>query len=401
MLFNALKKSGSSINSSHDLLQQISYGNLSIAGVSITPETAMRYAPVYACIKVLQETVGQLPFFLYEKKGNNKLHAQDHPLYPLLKVAPNDFQTSQEWREMIVAHLCLRGNQYNWINRVGEKVVEYIPLNTDSVSVRQESDYTLKYDVRFKDGSSKTFDAKDILHFKIGSLDGITGRSIISQGRDSIGLGVAAQKYGSKLFTNGGRPSGLLSTEADLGPEKAKILSEEWEKTQGGENVSSTAVLWGGLKYDQIALSAGDAQFLETRKFQRSEIAGMFRVPPHLIGDLDKATFSNIEHQWLSFLNAGLESWFRRIESGIDHKLLKKSEQAKYYSQLKRNALLRGDTKARSEFYGKLFNIGVLNANEIRRLEDMNERSDEGGEEYYVQLNMSNGDDDKTDEGKS
>lgn len=357
------------------------------SGVQITPSNAMQITTVYQCVKVLSESVGMLPLSVYLESGNSKNKDTKHPLYRLLKTAPNDYMTSQEWKELVIAHLCLRGNHYSYINRVNGKVTELLPLNPTSVKVEQASDYSLTYQVTFKNGTVGTLNASDVLHIKLMTIDGINGLSPIAMNANSLGLAKAVEQHGSSVFKNGAKPFGGFATEKNLTDEQYKKLQKNLVEHQGATNAFRPLILEGGLSWVKVDITPEEAQFLETRKYQRSEIAGMFRVPPHMIGDLERATFSNIEHQGLEFVNHSLMPYLTRIENRIDFSLLSETEQASHYSKFNVTALLRGDMKARAEFYTKMLQNGALSPNEIREKEDMNPR--DGGDIYLTPMNMA------------
>lgn len=392
MIFNLLHKSTSerTITNSRELSDFIQGGVNSLSGVSVTPATASKFAPVFACIKVLSEGVGQLPLNLFERTGEDtKRKARSHPLFRILHDEPNDYQTAQEFWEMCVAHVALAGNFYGYVNEstATGKILEILPLQPAAVEPVQDEDYTIRYKVTFPNSDQDVLDSSQVLHIKGLSFDGITGVSNITHARNSIGLGMATETHGSKLFSNGANPGGILSTDSQLKKEQIELLRGEWDKIHGGApNSHKTAILQGGLKWAQVGLSSDDAQFLETRKFQRSEIAGIFRVPLHMIGDLERATFTNIEHQGLEFVVYSLMPYIRRIEQRISKQLLKSKDKERYYPKFNVNGLLRGDMKTRGQFYRSMFNMGALSPNEIRKLEDFNPR--DGGDEYFVPLNM-------------
>lgn len=391
MIFNLLHKSTSerTISNSRELSEFLSGGS-SLSGVSVNASTAAKFAPVFACIKVLAEGVGQLPLNLFERVGEDtKKKARTHRLFKILHDEPNEFQTAQEFWEMCVAHIALTGNFYAYINEsiAAGTVSELLPLQPAAVEPVQDENYKINYKITFPNGGSDVLDTSQVLHIKGLSLDGITGVSNITHARDSIGLAMATQSHGSKLFSNGAKPGGILSTESQLKKDQIELIRNEWERLHGGTaNSHRTAILQGGLKWAQVGLSSDDAQFLETRKFQRSEIAGIFRVPPHMIGDLERATFTNIEHQGLEFVVYSLMPYIRRIEQRITKQLLKDKDKLIYYPKFNVNGLLRGDMKTRGQFYRSMFNMGALSSNEIRKLEDFNPR--DGGDEYFVPLNM-------------
>ena len=385
MIFDRLQKS-TTISTSAELAEALGVGYQSSAGVSVTPKEAARFAPVYSCIKVLAESVGMLPLNLFEQKDKVREKARSHSLFNVINLAPNSYMTSQEWRETMVAHLCLRGNHYSWINRVNGQVRELLPLNPDAVTPAINSDWSVDYKVTFPDGSQRTLGEDQIFHVRLMSMDGLTGLSPIAQARNSIGLGMAAERFGSRLFKNGTRPSGLLSTDAKLSAEQMELMSSSWRRANSGDDELRTAILGGGLKWTAISISPEDAQFLETRKYQRSETAGIFRVPAHMINDMEKATFSNIEHQDIAFVVHTLTPWVRRIEQRIAVSLLTAQEREKFFAKFNVNALLRGDMKSRADYMWKRFQMGSLSPNDIRDFED--ENPIDNGDTYWVPANM-------------
>jgi HK97 family phage portal protein len=391
MIFDRLRQKSKTITSSAELAEALGVGYQSSAGISVTPAEAARFAPVFSCIKVLAESVGMLPLHLFEQVDKSREKARSHRLFDLIHAAPNSYMTSQEWRETMVAHLGLRGNHYSWKNRVRGEVRELLPLNPDAVTAKLNEDWTISYDVILPGGQQVTLGEDDIFHVRLMSMDGLTGLSPITQARNTIGLGMAAERFGSHLFKNGTRPSGILSTDANPSKEQMQLMSASWKEANSGDNELRTAILGGGLKWQAISISPEDAQFLETRKYQRSEIAGIFRVPAHMINDMEKATFSNIEHQDIAFVVHTLSPWLTRIEQRIALSLLSAQERKKYFAKFNVNALLRGDMKSRAEYMWKRFQMGSLSPNDIRAFED--ENPIEGGDTYWVPANMTDPED--------
>lgn len=381
------QKSTEIIDSSDKLAQLLGAWYDSDSGVQVTSSNALQITTVYQCVKVLAESIGMLPLSLLVESGNTRQKAIKHPLYRLLKTAPNDYMTSQEWKELVIAHLCLKGNHYSYINRVNGKVVELLPLSPSAVLPSLSDDHEVSYKVTFKNGTVKTIPSDQILHIKTFSMDGLVGLSPIAQNANALGLAKATEKHGSSLFKNGAKPFGGLKTAGTLKDEQYNRLKDSLANYQGADNGFKPLILEGGLEWVQVAITPEDAQYLETRKFQRSEITGMFRVPPHKIGDLERATFSNIEHQSLEFVTDSLMPYLTRIEGRIDFSLLSTSEQSNHYAKFNVNALLRGDMKARAEFYTRMVQNGAMSPNEIREKEDMNPR--EGGDVYLTPLNMA------------
>ncbi len=373
------------IRTSRDLDTFLRAGNGTTSGITVTPENAATYSPVYACAKVIAEDIGKLPFDLMRTEDNKREKAVDERLYSVLHDSPNAFQTSQEWREMVVLHLAFRGNHYSYVNAPRGEVAELLPLNPDAVTPKLV-DYQPVYDVMFADGTRDILGADKILHIRLPG-DMIEGWSPIKQNQNAIGLGMATERYGALMFKNGSRPGGILSTDQKLDKEQVESIREQWESTQSGDNAHKAAILSGGLEWTTIGMSAEDSQFIEARKLSRSEIAGIFRVAPHKIGDLERATFSNIEHQSTAHVEDCLMPYITRIENRVNKQLIQRKNKGKQYSKINVNALLRGDTRTRAEFYTRQIQNGALSPNEIRELEDMDPR--EGGDIFLTPLNMA------------
>lgn len=364
-------------------------GTTTFSGVSVTPANAMTYAAVFACVRVLAESVGALPINVYERKaGGPKRIATEHPLYRLLHTdGPNDFQTPQEFVEWLMVCLALRGNAYAFQTRVRGELRELLPIAPGAVSpVMLDDGGTVVYDVTHK-GGQKRYPASAIYHVKLFSLDGYRGLSPVGWQRETIGVGLAQQEHGARLFANSARPGGVLSTDKKMPPEAAKrLIGEVEEIVRGLENAGRTLVLGDGMKWQQIGMSNEDAQWLEARKFSRSEIAGIWRVPPHMIADLERATFSNIEQQDLSLLKHTLVPYLTRIEARGRKTLIGEDQRATHYLKFNQDALMRGDAKARAEALAIKLDRGVISPNEWRDLDDMNPR--EGGDVYLTPANF-------------
>lgn len=389
-----LRKENRRLTTSEDIERFLErQGWASSAGLNVTPMKAMQYAAVFACVRVLAESIGQLPLHLYQQNGREKTKATAHPLYSLLHDAPNEYQTAQEWKEWVAACFALRGNSYSQIIRVGSRsnprIGELLPISPDAVTPKVDSKTReVRYVVQQSQGGTVTLPASDVLHLKLFPLDGVLGASPVSYARDAIGLGIATEQHGAGLFARGAAPGGVLSTDQKLDEESAERMRDTWEERHAGAaNAGRVAVLEQGLKWQAIGMSSMDAQWLESRKYQRSEIAGIFRVPPHLIGDLERATFSNIEHQSLDFVVHTLMPYLTRIEQRIALQLLTPDERKTHFAKFAVGGLLRGDMQARSQFYTQMVHNGALSPNEIRELEDQNPR--EGGDVYLVPSNLT------------
>jgi len=379
------------ITTSRDLEQfLIGLGGGSGAGIHVSPESSMRFSTVFACVKVISEDVAKLPLHLYRRrKDGGKERATDHPLSWLMNTRPNPWMSSFNFREMGTGHLALRGNSYSFIERgLGGAVSGLIPLHPDRVTVEQQPDYTLKYTHRRPGMDPKVFASDEVLHVCGMTLDGVSGLSPIAYQRDTVGLAMAASRFGSKVFANGAKMGGILSTPARFkDPRRADQLAKDFDEKTSGENAHGTVVLEEDMKWTKASMTSEDAQYLETRKFQRQEIAGIFRVPPHKIGDLERATFTNIEHQSMEYVQDCLMSYLVRWEQAMNYSLLTEREQGKYYFEFLVDGLLRGDIASRYTAYQTAINDGIMSPNEVRAKENMNPRGDGLGDRYMRSAN--------------
>jgi len=346
-------------------------GGAASSGVIVNPQTALQSAAVFACVKVLAESIAMLPCTVYQQgAGAKRTPALDHSLYDLLRYQPNEWQTSVEFFEMLVAALCLRGNGYAWINKTRSgDVAELLPLHPDMVNVTMKTGFALNYQITMPDGSFKDMGPGELFHVRGLTLNGWLGISPIAYARESIGLALAAEKFGGQLFRNGAKMSGVLEVPMKLSDEALKRMKESFDLASSGENAHKTAILEEGTKYTKIGITPEDSQFLETRKYQRSEIAAIYRVPAHLINDLEKATFSNIEQLGLEFVTLCLMPWFTRIEQAIRRDLITREERKTYGVSFDISAMFRGDAAARSAYYKDGILTGWLTRNEARAIE--------------------------------
>lgn len=359
------------------------------SGVEVTVTTAMQTSAVFGCVRILSESLAQLPLILYERKGNAKERAVNHPLYWLLHDQPNPELTSFEVREIATAHVALWGNSYSYIERDGNgRVLSIWPLRPDKMRIKRRPSGDLVYLYTMpQTGQVKPWDKYNILHIRGLGFDGFMGFSVLEMARNAIGTALAAEEYGARFYANGARPGGYLTFPGVLDDDQYKRLSQSWAATSGGlSNAHKVAILEEGLTYHDIGIPQKDAQFLETRKFQIAEIARFYRVPPHMLADLERATFSNIEQQSIEFVTHTLGPWLTRWEQALKRDLLSTPEKTRYYLEFLTAALLRGDITSRYEAYAKGRQNGWLSANDIRAAENMNPV--EGGDVYLVPLNM-------------
>lgn len=368
------------------------FGGGSIFGgnsTTITPQNAMRLTTVFTCNRVIAETLSSISLDVFRNIEEGKEKAKDFSLYRLLKLQPNKNITSVMWREMMVQDLNLKGNHYSQIirNGLGEVAAIY-PLISDNMEVKlTPAGKRYIYDT----GSKKvSVPAHEILHIPgLPSDDGVTGLSPIEYNKRSIQLGSTAQEFGINFFENGANGSGVFEKEGRLADESYERLKKDLGKNYTGlKNSSKPMLLEDGLKYNRMSITNNEAQFLETRKYQKEDIASIFRVPMHMINSLENATFSNIEHQSLEFVQFTMLPWIKRIEQALTVSLLSLEEQDEYSIKFNVDTLLRGDYKTRTEGYKTMQMMGNLTINDVLRLENMNTIGPDG-DERYVQLNMT------------
>lgn len=362
---------------------------MSGSGKPVNAQSAIQLSTVYACVRVISETVTSLPLGVYEATDDGSQKATDHSLYFLLHDEPNSEMTSFVLREVMLAHLLLYGNSYCQILRSGRnQITELYPLLPDHMEVDRDKNGTLTYTYSTSTGQRVIMAPEEVLHIPGLGFDGVMGYSPIALERNAIGLGIASEEYGSKFFSNGARPSGILTHPNTV--KNPAALRESWNSIYGGSgNANRVAILEEGMRFEPIAIPNNEAQFLETRKFQVDEICRIFRVPPHLVGDLEHATFSNIEHQSIDFAVHTIRPWLVRIEQSMNRALFSDEEKGRFYVQFNIDGLMRGDYKSRMEGYAIARQNGWMSANDIRALENQNPiPSEEGGDAYLVNGNM-------------
>ena len=381
------KSSPQAIDTSEKLAQALGAGYAPHAGQRVTTSSALQQLVVFNCIRVLSESIGMLPCRLLKQTGKVRLPATSHRLYPLLTMAPNSFMTSQEFWEMLVACLCLRGNFFAYKVMALGNVVELLPLNPDIVTPKLKDDWTVEYTVNFKTGQ-RVLTQDEIWHVRLFTLDGLNGLNPIAYARQALGLGQAMDTHAAKLFTNGAVTSGVLQTEQTLTDEAFARLKTEFQgEHMGVANAYKPMILEMGLDWKPISLNAQDTQFIESKKMSEAQICGLFRVPPHLVASMEKMTLNNIEHMGMSFVNYSLVPIMTRIEHRIQVGLLSEKDRLTHYAKFNAGALMRGDLKGRYESYGKGIQWGILSPNDCRELEDENPR--EGGDIYLTPMNMT------------
>ena len=396
-IFSRLFHSRDTPKNSYDSPSYTYFFGRAHSGKRVDDRSAMQHTVVYACGRVLSEAIAQLPLHLYQYTENGKERVPQHSLYFLLHDQPNPEMTSFIFRETLMSHLLIYGNAYAQIIRNGRgDVVGLYPLMPDKMKVDRDEHNNLIYvysrydeaNPHIKEQGDIILRAEQVLHIPGLGFDGLVGYSPIAMAKNAIGISLACEDYGASFFGNGASPSGVLEHPGVIkNPERVR---DAWHKAYGGRNAHKVAVLEEGMKFTPIAIPNNEAQFLETRKFQIEEIARLYRVPLHMIGDLDHATFSNIEQMSLEFVMYTLSPWLVRWEQSLMKALLSDSEKGKYFIKFNVEGLLSGDYSSRMSGYATARQNGWMSANDIRELEDMNMIPDElGGNLYLVNGSMS------------
>lgn len=367
----------------------------SATGLSITPDTAMRSTVVYRCVSLLSQTYAALPLHVYLEEANgNKNIDKKNPRYPLLHRSPNRFQTSFEWREMMSAHFALRNRCYSEIVATGgNAIAELLPRHPDRIRPFRAPDGRLAFEYTPTDGPSRVI-LQSEMHFMHGMVldaDGVTPISPVAAHREAIALSLAAEEHSARLFGNGTRLGGVLSLPAGRtikdDPARARLL-KSWRDAQSGlKNVGKTAILEDGLEWKELGMTSLDAQLLESRKFQISDITRIWGVPPHKVSDLDRSTNNNIEHQGIEWVTDTILPGAVRWEQAMYRDLF--GGQGDYCAEFNLNGLMRGDSAARSAFYASALQNGYKNRNEVRALEGDNRSDAPGMDDFSVQTNMT------------
>lgn len=350
------------------------------SGVAVTQDSALTHAAVYACIKVLGESIASLPVNLYKKTpiGAESLDTDSRNL--LVAYEPSELYHSFDFRNTMMLHLGLHGNAYALIIRNGNRgPIELRILNPLSVTPFLTPEGALFYNVN---SVKLPYPAKDIIHLKGLSADGIVGKSPIEMHRETIALGIATTNTQGSLWKNGTLINGYLKHPLKMAPDEAERLRNTWKtRYSGGDNAGRTPVLENGLEFVPLSLKPADAMFLETAKLSRQDVCALYRVPPHMIGDLERSTNNNIEHQSLEFVRNTLMPYLKIWEHELNRKLLFPGEKARLYFRFNVDGMLRGDTKSRAEYYtralGSVSSPGWLSEDEVRMLENMNKKGND------------------------
>ncbi len=368
------------------------------SGKIVNEFTAMQTTAVYSCVRILAEAVASLPLHVYRYKENGKERVYNHNLYHILHNEPNTEMSSFVFRETLMSHLLIWGNAYAQIIRDGAgRVVALYPLLPNKMAVSRDKNGEIYYiytttsdeNPNFKDYGSVVLRKQDVLHIPGLGFDGLVGYSPIAMAKNAVGMTIATEEYGASFFANGANPGGVLEHPGVL--KDPKKVRDSWNEVyRGTANAHKIAVLEEGMKYQQIGIPPEEAQFLETRKFQINEIARLYRIPPHMVGDLEKSSFSNIEQQSLEFVKYTLDPWVIRWEQAMQRSLLLPKEKQEFFIRLNVDGLLRGDYQSRMNGYSVARQNGWLSSNDIREMEDMNPIPDEeGGNLYLINGNMT------------
>lgn len=349
------------------------------SGVSVNWMTALQADTSLACARVIAEGIAQVPLKIYRAKpeGGSEV-AYDHPAYELLHSAPNDYQTSYDWRETAGLHLVFAGNEYASKVIVKGQIVELLPWPAGAVEPVYKNG-GVRYTIRMESGTERNVGPEEMLHLRGPSWNGWQGLDGVKLVKEAIGLAVATERHGSRLFANGAQPGGLLSTDSTLNDEQRTALRDSWQKTHGGtENAFKTAILWGGLKWETMAQQNDQAQYLETRGFQVESVCRGFRVLPVMVGHSDKsATYASVEQMVLAHVVHTMGPWYARLEQKLNMQILSAADRrAGYYTKFNIAGLLRGDHKTRAEYFSKALGSGGspawMTQDEVRAMEEMN-----------------------------
>lgn len=372
------------LTTSQQLDEWIRFGGAPAAsGIAVTMRNASGLAAMATCERVLSNAVAQLPLVVFREAGREKTPAKDLALYRLLHNAPNTWQTSFQFRKLLMRDLVYRGRAYALkVQRNGGEVLELIRLHPDVTrAVQDPKSLRVTYEHTKPDGQTITYTRRDVLHLWMFSDDGVDGISPIHAYRESIGDAIAIRQHGSSFFKNAARILGILEVAAGnkIGEKAAQDLLRDFNAMyQGNDEAHKTALLPSGLSFKPVSVSMEDAQWIEARKLTSREIFGILGVPPHKGGDLERSTFSNIEHSALEFVQESLMSWLVMWEQAIHRDLL--NHDPALFVKFNQMAMLRGDMKARSEYYSKMVAMRAMSPNEVREKEDMNPYL--GGDEF-------------------
>jgi len=399
MLFRKLEKreeesDTSNLTTPNKWLINLIGGNETYSGENVDTATAMNIAAVYACVRILSNHVAMLPLQLFQETRGKKKRIQNHPISKLIETRPNPYMTPFQFKQTMESHRQLYGNAYaeiEWSKTGYPKALWILNPLTTKVVMEKDSHGNLKrylIQTTLVNGKVVNLPYTSVLHIRGLSTNGITGKSPIDVARETIGIQIAGQKFTGKFYANGTMSSGVLKVPQSLKPEAKAIIRQEWEKFNNGlDNSHRVAILDAGLDYQSLGIKQCDAQYIETQKFSIAEIARIFNVPPHMLADLERATFSNIEQQSLEFVRDTLSPLLISWEQELQYQLFTEDEidTKRYYFKFNLNSLLRGDSTNRAAYYKEMINLGIYSINEVRELEDKDKIKN--GDKHYMSLN--------------
>jgi len=369
-------------------------GVVTDSGVHVSPDTAMNVAAVWACVRIISQSIAMCPLVLFEREGDKEVEAVGHPVHYLLKHRPNRFQTPYEWKQLLALHLLMRGNSYWFVGRVGGRPDELFPMHPDQTQLYRWSELEWQYYYSPYNGGFQIFEPHEVMHTRGLSFDGVEGLGVVEHARQTIGLAAATEKHGARLFGAGAQVPAVLKMGPGqkLSDEARQRVRDEWAKKYAGlDNAYKVPVLEEGMEYEKMALTAEESQFIDSRKFSRSDIAMFFGVPPHMLGDVEKQTSwgSGIEQQSIGFVINTIQPWLTNIENAINAALLGVGERNGFFARFDTTPLIRGSFRDQVEALIRLREWGVLTPNEIRKALGYNPREDEFGDDYVTPSNMT------------
>ena len=364
------------------------------AGINVTPDIAMKYSAIWAAVNIISGAVGYLPLATYKRiDGDGREKAREHPVYRLLHDRANEFMDASVFRETLQAHALTWGNGYAEIQRDAKfRPIALWPLLPNRTVPRVvkvvSGERMLVYETTVPNGAKVVLPYYNVLHIKGLGFDGLKGYPVIQYAAESIGLGMGTEKYAGKFFANGAHPSGVLLHDKVLEKQARDQLASDWNEMHKGLDESHRiAILDGGLTWKEIGVNAKESQMIETRKFQITDVARWYQIPVHMLSEMSKSSFNNIEHQGIKFVQMTLWRWLNKWSQESNFKLFTTVEQKTYFTEFMTDALLRGDTKTRFDVYSKAIQWGIFSPNEVRAMENKNPY--DGGEEFLQPLNMA------------
>ena len=387
--FGYQRRSGTS-NPAKWFVDWVHGGSETSTGLYISEQSALKYTPFWAAVRIISGTLGALPFKVYQRLDNGgKKPDPKHPVYRLMHDRPNEYMDALTFIETRQAHVLTYGNGFAEIQRDGKgKPIALWPLLPDRTERKMSKEGIPYYEVRSQTGPTAYLPDYNVLHIKGLGFDGYTGYNVVQYHKEAVAYGVAVKQYGARFFGNDSTPGGILEHPSNLSTEAATRLAKSWNDTQGGlTKAHRIAILEEGMKWTKMGVDPAKAQALDTQKYTVDDCSRIFQIPPHKLGSMDRATFSNIEEQNIDFVTGTMMYWFRKWEEECDYKLFMPSEQETMFCEILADALLRGNTKSRYEAYNVGRMAGFLSVNDIRKMENMNPIGKEG-DIYLEPLNM-------------